>query len=679
MTDGDLREDLIVVHKASDTAAPGDLKGESINAIRFLAVDAVQRANSGHPGTPMGLAPLAYRLFTNYLRHDPADPDWPDRDRFVLSGGHASMLHYASLHLSGYDLSIDDIKQFRQWESRTPGHPERGMTPGTEITTGPLGQGFSNAVGMAIAEKMLAARFNRAGLDIVDHRTWAFCGEGDMMEGISSEAASLAGRLSLALGKLTVFFDTNHVTLEGMADEEFSENVAQRFDAYGWHVGEAADVNDLAGLDRAISAAMAETTRPSLILVHSHIGYGSPEQDTAKAHGSPLGADNVAKTRETLGWPHPPFDIPDAVYSDWRGQVADRARAHADWSELMARYRADMPAEAAEFERLMAGRLPEGWRDALPVFQPGERIATRVSGGKALNAFAPVVPELAGGTADVLPSTHTAVIGSGDINQGDYSGRNIHFGVREHAMGAICNGMAAHGGIRPFCSTFLSFRDYMVEPIRLAAMMGLPVVFIFTHDSIGLGEDGPTHQPIEHLTSMRATPGLTVIRPADANETAQAWADAIARNGPTVLVLSRQGLPTLDAKLVDVSKGATVVAPGDDAAIVASGSEVEIALAARELMAKEGKAVRVVSMPSMEIFRSRPAAERAAVLPKDLPTVAVEAAAPTSWWEFADDVVGLTRFGASAPAEILYQKLGITAEAVAERLSRLLDGNEASA
>jgi len=678
MTDTDVRQDLIVVHKASDKQGPGDIRGESINAIRFLAVDAVQKANSGHPGTPMGLAPLAYRLFTHYLRHDPAAPDWPDRDRFVLSGGHASMLLYASLHLSGYDLSIDDLKAFRQWDSRTPGHPERGITPGVEITTGPLGQGFANAVGMALAEKMLAARFNRPGLDIVDHRTWAFCGEGDMMEGVSSEAASLAGRLHMALGKLTVFFDTNHVTLEGMADEEFSENVAERFKAYGWHVAEAADVNDVDDLDRAIAAATAETERPSLVLVHSHIGFGSPLQDTFKAHGSPLGADNVAKTRETLGWSHPPFEIPQAVYDNWRGQVGERAKAHADWDELMKRDGADMPGEAAELERLMSGRLPEGWRKAMPVFKPGERIATRVSGGKALNAFAPVVPELAGGTADVLPSTHTAVDGSGDINRGDYAGRNIHFGVREHAMGAICNGMAAHGGILPFCSTFMSFRDYMVEPIRLAAMMGLRVVFIFTHDSIGLGEDGPTHQPIEHLSSMRATPGLTVIRPADANEAAQAWAEAIGRDGPTVLVLSRQGLPTLDAKLVDVSKGATVVAPGDAAAIVASGSEVEIALAARELLAKDGKSVRVVSMPCMEICRARAAAERAAVLPPDLPTVAVEAAAPTSWWEFADDVVGLTRFGASAPAEIVYQKLGITAEAVAEKVSRLLDGSKAS-
>ncbi|MCB1495520.1 MAG: transketolase [Bauldia sp.] len=674
MTDqSDLREDLVVVNKASDVPGPAEAQGDAINAIRFLAVDAIERANSGHPGTPMGLAPLAYRLFTRYLRHDPAAPDWPDRDRFVLSGGHASMLLYASLHLSGYDLSIDDLRQFRQWGSRTPGHPERGMTPGVEITTGPLGQGFVNAIGMALAEKMLAARFNRPGLEIVNHRTWAFCGEGDMMEGMTSEASSLAGRLHLALGKLTVFFDTNHVTLEGQADEEFVENVAERFDAYGWHVADAADVNDLAAIDKAIASAEAETERPSLVLVHSHIGYGSPVQDTAKAHGSPLGEENVAKTREKLGWAYPPFEIPDAVYADWRDQVAERATSHAGWQDLMARYRADQPEEAAEFDRVMSGALPRGWRDALPVFQPGERVATRVSGGKALNAFAPRVPELAGGTADVLPSTHTAVSGSGDVNQGDYSGRNIHFGIREHAMGAICNGMAAHGGIRPFCSTFLSFRDYMVEPIRLAAMMQLPVVFVFTHDSIGLGEDGPTHQPIEHLASMRATPGLRVIRPADANEAAQAWAEALAHAGPTVMVLSRQGLPTLDAAAVDVGKGATVVAPGDAAAIIATGSEVEVALGARDLLAKKGIGARVVSMPCVEIFRDRPAAERNKVLPPDMPTVAVEAAAPYSWYEFADDVVGLTRFGASAPADILYQKLGITPEAVADRVSRLLD------
>jgi transketolase len=666
------RDDLVVVHRASEVPEPGGVERDAINAIRFLAIDAVERAKSGHPGTPMGLAPLAYRLFTKHLRHDPAHPDWPDRDRFVLSGGHASMLLYASLHLSGYDLSVDDIKQFRQWGSRTPGHPERGVTPGIEITTGPLGQGFANAVGMALAERMLAARFNRPGLEIVDHRTYAFCGEGDMMEGISSEAASLAGRLHLGLGKLTVLFDSNHVTLEGAADVEFAENVAERFEAYGWHVTEVSNANALAEIDRAIAAAAAETSRPSLVLVHSHIGYGSPVQDTANAHGEPLGEENIIKTRQTLGWSHPPFEIPGAVYDNWRRQVADRAAARAAWTERFARYRAELPAQAAEFERIMSGRLLDGWRDALPGFETGTRIATRVSAGKALDAFGARVPELVGGSADVITSTHTVISGSGDINCGDWTGRNIHFGIREHAMGAICNGMAAHGGFRPFCSTFFSFRDYMLEPIRLAALMELPVVFVFTHDSIGLGEDGPTHQPVEQLAGLRAMPGIRVIRPADANESAQAWAEAIARTGPTVIVLSRQGLPVLDPAVLDVSRGATVVAPGDAAAILASGSEVEVALGARELLASEAIAARVVSMPCMEIFRELPDAERAEVLPPELPTVAVEAASPLGWHEFADDVVGLRRFGASAPGPTLFNELGITAEAVAERVAKLL-------
>ena len=451
----------------------------------------------------MGLAPLAYRLFTHHLRHDPADPDWPDRDRFVLSGGHASMLLYSCLHLSGYALSIDDLKQFRQWDSITPGHPERGMTPGVEVTTGPLGQGFANAVGMAVAERLLAARFNQPGLEIVDHRTWCFCGEGDMMEGVSSEAASLAGRLHLGLGKLTVFFDANHVTLEGLAEVEFCENVAQRFDAYGWHVTTIANVNELELIDRAIAEAEAVTDRPSLVVAHSHIGYGSPQQDTAKAHGAALGEDSVAKTRQTLGWPHPPFEIPDAVYRRWRDQVAERAAGHAAWRERFARYRGSQPEQAAEFARVMSGRLPEAWRDVLPRFEPGTSVATRVSGGKVLAALGEKIPELVGGTGDVLSSTHTAIANSGDVNSGDWTGRNIHFGVREHAMGAICNGMAAHGGLRPFCSAFFTFKDYMVEPIRLAAEMGLPVIFVFTHDSIGLGEDGPTHQPVEQLASLR--------------------------------------------------------------------------------------------------------------------------------------------------------------------------------
>jgi len=674
MTDnGGLREDVVVIHKATDQPGPAGISRDSINAIRFLVVDSIQKASSGHPGTPMGLAPLAYRLFTRHIRHDPANPDWPDRDRFVLSGGHASMLLYSVLHLSGYDLSVDDLKQFRQFGSRCPGHPERGETPGVEITTGPLGQGFANAVGMAMAERMLGARFNRPGQTIIDHRTWAFCGEGDMMEGISSEAASLAGRLHLGLEKLTVFFDANHVTLEGAADIEFCENVGERFEAYGWHVTEIKNVNVLEEIDAAVAAAIAETSRPSLILVHSHIGYGSPVQDSAKAHGNALGEDNVAKTRDTLGWPHPPFEIPNAVYDDWRNQVSERAAARREWLELLERYGADDPEQAAELERVCSGRLPEGWRKACPTFDVGTSIATRVSGGKVLDAFGKVVPELVGGSADVLSSTHTEIIGSGTVNCGDWSGRNIHFGIREHAMGAICNGIAAHGGLRPFCSTFFSFKDYMAEPVRLAAEMQLPVVFVFTHDSIGLGEDGPTHQPIEHLAGLRAMPGLRTIRPADANESAQAWAEAIAYPGPTALILSRQGLPVLDPGRLNVSQGATVLAPGDDAAIVSTGSEVEVALGARDLLAEKGIRARVVSMPSMEIFRAQPRATRNTVLPPGLPTVAVEAASPFGWHEFADDVVGLDRYGASAPAPILYRELGITAEAVADRVVALLD------
>lgn len=670
--DDNLRDDLIVVHRAVDVPHPAGIEGEAINAIRFLAIDAVERADSGHPGTPMGLAPLAYRLFTRHLRHDPERPDWPDRDRFVLSAGHASMLLYAALHLSGYDLSIDDIREFRQWGSRTPGHPERGLTPGVEVTTGPLGQGFANGVGMALAERMLATRFNRPDLEIVDHRTWVFSSDGDLMEGISSEAASLAGRLGLGLSKLTVFYDANHITLEGSADIEFNENVAERFDAYGWHVCEVADVNDLAAIDDAVAAAVEERSRPSLIIVHSHIGYGSPVQDSAKAHGAPLGADNVAATRANLGWQYPPFTVPEAVYRHWRDLVADRAAARTSWLERFERYQRDEPDRAAEFERVMSARLPDGWLGALPSFPPGSRIATRVSAGQALNALAAKIPELVGGSADVTPSTHTVIKGSGDLNSGDWAGRNFHFGVREHAMGAICNGMAAHRGLRPFCSTFLAFTDYMREAIRMAALMRLPVVFVCTHDSIGIGQDGPTHQPIEHLASLRAMPGLRVIRPADANESAQAWAQAIVHDGPTVLVLSRQTLPILDPAVLDVGRGATVVAPGDAAAIVATGSEVEVAIAARDLLAKKGLATRVVSLPSFEIFRAQPDADRALVLPPGMPVVAVEAASPLGWHEFADDVVGMNRFGASAPAPVLYREFGITPEAVADRVAALL-------
>jgi transketolase len=672
--DTELRDGLVVADRRPPTPDPEGVVGDAINAIRFLAVDAVEKASSGHPGTPMALAPLAYRLYTRYMRHDPAAPHWLDRDRFILSAGHACMLQYASLHLAGYDLTLDDLREFRQWGSRTPGHPERDATVGVEINTGPLGQGFANGVGMAMTERMLAARYNRPGHDVVDHRTWVIAGDGDMMEGISSEAASFAGRIGLGLGKLTVFYDDNHISLEGTADVEFSENVGDRFEAYGWHVARVHCVNDLDALDAAVSEAEQKHDRPSLVIVRSNIGYGSPAQDTAKAHGSPLGEANVAATREHLGWPYPPFAIPEEVYAHWHALVEERVGAHTDWDARFARYRDAEPARAAEYERVMAGRLPDRWHDApLPEFEPGTKVATRKSAGAVLNAIADAVPELIGGAADVAPSTDTQLTESGDVNAGDWDGRNIHFGVREHAMGAICNGIAAHGGLRPYCATFFSFYDYMREPVRLAAIMQLPVVFVFTHDSIGLGEDGPTHQPIEQLAGLRALPGMRTIRPADANESAQAWRKALADDGPTALVLSRQGLTVLDPSLLDVAAGASVVAPGDDAAIVATGSEVEVALGAREVLAGDGIAARVVSMPSWELFRTQPADARERVLPKGLPTVAVEAAAPTGWHEFADDVVALTRFGASAPAPLIYEHLGLTPENVAAHVRRLAE------
>ncbi len=673
LEDTELRDGLVVTNSPSDIEAPTGVTADAINAVRFLAVDAVEQAGSGHPGTPMALAPLAYRLYTRYLRHDPAAPGWIDRDRLILSAGHACMLLYASLHLAGYDLALDDIRQFRQWGSRTPGHPERGVTPGIEINTGPLGQGFANGVGMAMAERMLAARFNRPGHDVVDHRTWVIAGDGDMMEGISSEAASFGGRLGLGLGKLTVFYDDNHISLEGAADVEFSENVADRFDAYGWHVAHVHDVNDLDAIDAAVAEAVAERERPSLVIVCSHIGYGSPVQDSAKAHGSPLGAENVAKTREKLGWPYPPFTIPEEVYAHWHSLVEEQVGECTAWEERFGAYRAAEPDLARELERVMAGRLPDGWEAApLPAFETGASIATRKSAGAVLNAFAETVPELAGGSADVAPSTDTQLTKYGDVNAGDWAGRNIHFGVREHAMGAICNGMAAHGGLRPYCATFFSFVDYMREPVRMAAIMGLPVVFVFTHDSIGLGEDGPTHQAVEQLAGLRAMPHLRVIRPADANESAQAWQLAIAHDGPTCLVLSRQGLPVLDPRLLDVANGATVVAPGDDAVVVGTGSEVSVALGARDLLAGDGIAARVVSMPSWELFRAQSDAARATVVPPGVPSVAVEAGAPTGWREFVDDVVALTRFGASAPGPVVLRELGITPENVAAHVRALL-------
>lgn len=644
---------------------------DCINAIRFLAIDSVEKANSGHPGTPMGLAPVAWRLWARHMRYDPSAPHWIDRDRFIMSGGHACMLQYASLHLAGYDLSIDDLKNFRQWESATPGHPEMDMTPGVEINTGPLGQGVANGVGMAMAERMLAAKFNCKGHEIIDHHVFVTAGEGDLMEGISYEAASIAGRLKL--GNLTVIYDDNEVTLEGPAPHEIDEDIAGVFRACRWHVVVVDDINDLDAVDKAFEEARAETKRPSLIIVSSHIGYGSPVQDSFHAHGSPLGAENVAATRKTLGWTHEPFDIPQDIVDAWRSAATERATTHSDWKTRWEAYASEHPDLAKELERVMSGELPIDWDSAeMPEFTPGESVATRVAGGKVLNAFAARIPEMVGGTADVSPSTKTDIIDGGDVNTGDWTGRNIHFGVREHAMGAICNGMAAHGGIRPYCATFFSFLDYMREPVRLASLMQLPVVFIFTHDSIALGEDGPTHQPVEQLAGLRTMPGMRTFRPADAQECIGSWREALAHHGPSCLVLTRQGIPIHDPSFANVSKGASILADGDRGTIIATGSEVNLAMQARELLAKEGVNIRVVSMPCVELFRTLPEDIQAEIVPCDRPIVAVEAASPETWYEFADDVVGLSRFGSSAPGGKVYSELGFTPEHVAERVQNLV-------
>jgi len=658
---------------------PPDIYDPDVNALRFLAVDAINKAKSGHPGTPLDIAPVIHRLFTAHMRHDPADPDWPDRDRFVLSGGHACMVLYGALHLSGYDVTLADLESFRQLGSRCAGHPERGLLPGIEITTGPLGQGVANAVGMALAERMLAERFNRDGHRIVDHRTWVTCGDGDLMEGVSTEACALAGHLGL--GGLILFYDDNNVTLDGPLSWSASEETAARFLGYGWHVVRLDDVDDHAAIDRAFADATARTDQPSLIIGHSHIGIGTPLHDNHKAHGSPIGPQYTAIARELLEWPYPPFDVPSQVYASWRSDVAARAAAHTEWQERFAAYRAAYPEAAAEYDRVTRGRLPEGWAEKLPRFAPGARISTREAGGSVLTAFAERIPELVGGAADVESSTKTrlelpAETAAGiapDVERAAFAGRTLHFGIREHAMGAMVNGMLAHGGLRPFGATFFCFSDYMRPAVRLSALMQLPAVWVYTHDSIGLGEDGGTHQPVEHLASLRAMPGLRVLRPADANETAQAWRAALEHPGPTALVLCRQDLPVLDPDVVDIN-GAVIAGgdPGETAAIVATGSEVEIALAARDLLAADGIAARVVSLPSWELFKARPPAERAAVLPPELPTVAVEAAAELGWSAFAQGFVGMHSFGASAPAPELYAHFGITPAAVAAAVRELL-------
>lgn len=676
------------------------LDQQCIDTIRFLAVDMVQKADSGHPGLPLGAAPMAYVLWDRYLKHNPRNPHWADRDRFVLSAGHGSALLYALLFLTGYDLTLDDIKQFRQWGSRTPGHPERGHTPGVEVTTGPLGQGFANAVGMAIAEAELGARYNREGYTVIDHHTYVLASDGDLMEGVASEAASLAGHLKL--GKLICFYDDNRVTLAGSTDVTFSENRVQRFQAYGWHTLTVEDGNDLAAIDMALSQARLEVARPSLIRVRTHIGFGSPEQDSYKAHGSPLGEDNVRKTKEKLGWPlEPTFLVPAEVVTHMRKKTAAVHDLEFAWTQLMGEYKNHHPDLFQELQTRLQGELPEGWDADVPFFQADEKgLATRESSGKVMNALAPRLPALMGGSADLDPSTKTALSKFGDFRpprtgepgerdpsaeHGDYSGRNVHFGVREHAMGSIVNGLAAHGGFIPYGATFLVFSDYMRPPIRLAALMGLHVVHVFTHDSIALGEDGPTHQPIEQIASLRAMPNAIVIRPADANETAVAWKVAVeTRDRPVLLVLSRQKLPTLDrqryASAEGLRQGAYVLAdaPGGQPSLIliASGSEVPLIVEAARRLGEEGMAVRCVSMPSHELFEALPQSERDKVLPPSIGArVSVEMAATQGWEKYVGPhglMLGIDRFGASAPGETVVREYGFTVDRVCAAARALL-------
>jgi transketolase len=655
----------------------------SINTIRTLAMDAVEKAKSGHPGAPMGMAPMAYTLWTRFLKHDPADPRWPDRDRFVLSAGHASMLLYSLMYLTGYEMSIDDLKAFRQWGSKTPGHPENFLTPGVETTTGPLGQGFATGVGMAMAEKILADEFNRPGFPVVDHFIYGICSDGDLMEGVSSEAASLAGHLRL--GKIVYLYDDNDISIDGSTDLAFTENVGLRFEAYGWHVQHIDDGNNVEGISRAIAEAQQDP-RPSLIVVRTHIGYGAPtKQDKASAHGAPLGPDEVRGAKANLGWPEDAeFLVPEEALNHFR-EALDRGRAlHEQWDRLVADYRTDHPEAAAELERRLAGRLPEGWDADLPRPTPADgKIATRKASGMAINALAPRVPELVGGSADLAESNNTDIKNEAFFDH-EHSGRNLHFGVREHAMAAALNGMVLHGGVRPFGGTFLIFLDYCRPAVRLASLMEAPSIFVFTHDSVGLGEDGPTHQPIEHLASMRAMPHLVTLRPADASETVEAWRFTLGyRGGPVAFALTRQALPVLegpDGQRPPVEKGAYVLKDpagrAPDVILIGTGSEVHVALEAATLLEEKGIAARVVSMPSWDLFERQAPDYREGVLPSAIRArVAVEAAATFGWCRWvgdAGDTVGIDRFGASAPGEVVLEKLGITAANVVSKAEAVL-------
>lgn len=687
---------------STKTVTSRQLDQLSVNTIRFLSVDAVQKANSGHPGLPLGAAPMAYVLWTRFLRHNPANPKWFNRDRFVLSAGHGSMLLYSLLHLTGYDLSMDQIKQFRQWGSITPGHPERGLTPGVETTTGPLGQGFGNGVGMAIAEAYLSARYNRQGYNIIDHFTYALVSDGDLMEGVAAETASLAGHLKL--GKLIYLYDDNRITLSASTQLSFTEDHAKRFESYGWHTQIISDGNDLQAIDNAIQIAGKETERPSLILVRTHIGFGSPnKQDTFEAHGSPLGVEEVKLTKQNLGWPtEPPFYVPVEVEHHFRKALEQGHIAEDEWKKMYSAYEKQYPELAHELNQLINEELPHGWNADIPQFPTDPKgMATRMASAKTLESFNKKVPGLIGGSADLNPSTFTELKGEGNfipssMAVGDlqgsseggwsYAGRNIQFGVREHGMGAIMNGMAAHGGLIPFGATFLTFSDYMRPSIRLAALMGLHTIYVFTHDSIGMGEDGPTHQPIEHLASLRSIPGLIVIRPCDANETTVSWRYAIEQMGrPVALILSRQNVPTLDRKKFapeeGLLRGAYILddAPDEnpELILIASGSEVSLIVASKEKLQEQKIAVRLVSMPSWELYEDQSQEYRESVLPPNVTAkLVVEAGSTQGWQKYAGDlgyIIGIDHFGASAPGPVLQREFGFTVEDICASALTLLD------
>jgi transketolase len=668
------------------SANPKNLDTMCINTIRTLAMDAIQKANSGHPGAPMGLAAAAYVLWTKYLKHNPANPQWANRDRFVLSGGHASMLLYILLHLTGYAVSLDDLKNFRQWGSKTPGHPEYGHTPGVETTTGPLGQGFANAVGMAMAERHLAARFNLPDAAIMDHDTYVMCGDGDLMEGLSSEAASLAGHLGL--GRLTVLYDDNGISIEGSTAIAFTEDVRQRFEAYHWHVQTVQDGNDLQAISAALDAAHQENQRPSLIMLKTQIAYGSPNKaGTADAHGAPLGKEEVCLTKKCLGCAEDAeFCVPDGVGNRFRQALEKGSDAEAAWQGLMDAYYTRHPEQAEILQRALDSRLGEDWDANVPDFKPGDGpVATRAASGMVLNALAAKVDTLIGGSADLAPSNKTFINEAPEFQKNAYEGRNIRFGVREHAMAAIMSGMALHGGVKPYGGTFLVFADYMRPSIRLAALMGLPVIYVFTHDSIAVGEDGPTHQPVEHLASLRAIPGLTVIRPADATETAEAWRAAVASTDhPVALALTRQKLAVLDREALPsaqlLTKGAYILADADcqpDIILMASGSEVHLIMAASQQLADKGIKARVVSMPSWELFEAMPASYREEVLPARVTArLAVEMGLPMGWERYVGDagvVIGVNGFGASAPGPVVQEKFGFTVDNVVRRALGILN------